>query len=449
MILMNYFATLNPVAFTNALPGNIAQGLIWGIMALGVYITFRLLDFADLTVDGSFATGGAVTVMMTINGYNIWVSLLCACIAGLLAGLCTGLLHTKLGIPPILAGILTQIALYSINLNIMQRHANQALSADKYNLVLSSRNLTHAIIVGVIFSVVIIAVLYWYFGTEQGSAIRATGCNPAMSKAQGINIDNMKLIGLALSNAIVALSGGLLAGLCTGLLHTKLGIPPILAGILTQIALYSINLNIMQRHANQALSADKYNLVLSSRNLTHAIIVGVIFSVVIIAVLYWYFGTEQGSAIRATGCNPAMSKAQGINIDNMKLIGLALSNAIVALSGGLLSQYSGFSDVNMGRGGIVIGLAAVIIGEVLGDAILGKHMNFMGKLIFVIFGGIVYYIVIGIVLWLQMPSDDLKLFTAIIVAIFLAVPYLKGKSKASFKKAGKRSAAALNAKEGK
>ena len=288
MILMNYFATLNPVAFTNALPGNIAQGLIWGIMALGVYITFRLLDFADLTVDGSFATGGAVTVMMTINGYNIWVSLLCACIAGLLAGL------------------------------------------------------------------------------------------------------------------------------CTGLLHTKLGIPPILAGILTQIALYSINLNIMQRHANQALSADKYNLVLSSRNLTHAIIVGVIFSVVIIAVLYWYFGTEQGSAIRATGCNPAMSKAQGINIDNMKLIGLALSNAIVALSGGLLSQYSGFSDVNMGRGGIVIGLAAVIIGEVLGDAILGKHMNFMGKLIFVIFGGIVYYIVIGIVLWLQMPSDDLKLFTAII-----------------------------------
>ena len=306
MILMNYFATLNPVAFTNALPGNIAQGLIWGIMALGVYITFRLLDFADLTVDGSFATGGAVTVMMTINGYNIWVSLLCACIAGLLAGLCTGLLHTN-----------------------------------------------------------------------------------------------------------------------------------------------SINLNIMQRHANQALSADKYNLVLSSRNLTHAIIVGVIFSVVIIAVLYWYFGTEQGSAIRATGCNPAMSKAQGINIDNMKLIGLALSNAIVALSGGLLSQYSGFSDVNMGRGGIVIGLAAVIIGEVLGDALLGKHMNFMGKLIFVIFGGIVYYIVIGIVLWLQMPSDDLKLFTAIIVAIFLAVPYLKGKSKASFKKAGKRSAAALNAKEGK
>ena len=316
--MLAYFSSLSLAAFTNALPGNIAQGLIWGIMALGVYITFRLLDFADLTVDGSFATGGAVTVMLTVNGCNIWISLLCACIAGLLAGF------------------------------------------------------------------------------------------------------------------------------CTGLLHTKLGIPPILAGILTQIALYSINLNIMQRHANQALSVDKYNLIISSRNLTSAIIIGIVFAAVLIVILYWYFGTEQGSAIRATGCNPAMSKAQGINIDNMKLIGLSLSNAIVALAGGLLSQYSGFADVNMGRGGIVIGLAAVIIGEVLGDAILGKHMDFKGRLI--------YYIVIGIVLWLKMPSDDLKLFTAIIVAIFLAVPYLKGKSKSSFAKAGKRSAAAINntaTKEGK
>lgn len=182
MSLLNYFATLNPVAFTNALPGNIAQGLIWGIMALGVYITFRLLDFADLTVDGSFATGGAVTVMMTINGHSIWVSLLCACIAGLLAGLCTGLYIPSLVFHPILAGILTQIALYSINLNIMDRHANQALSIDKYNLIISSRQLTHAIIVGAIFAIVLIALLYWYFGTEQGSAIRATGCNPAMSK---------------------------------------------------------------------------------------------------------------------------------------------------------------------------------------------------------------------------------------------------------------------------
>ena len=317
MFLINYFSSLNPLAFTNALPGNIAQGLIWGIMALGVYITFRLLDFADLTVDGSFATGGAVTVMLTVKGYNIWVALLCACIAGLLAGLCTGLLHTKLGIPPILAGILTQIALYSINLNIMDRHANQALSVDKYSLILSSRILTSAIVTGLLFAAVLIIVLYWYFGTEQGSAIRATGCNPAMSRAQGINIDNMKLIGLSISNAIVALSGGLLA------------------------------------------------------------------------------------------------------------------------------QYSGFADVNMGRGGIVIGLAAVIIGEVLGDAILGKRMDFKGRLIFVVIGGIIYYIVIGIVLWLKMPSDDLKLFTAIIVAIFLAVPYLKGKSKSSFSKAGKRAAAML------
>ena len=208
----------------------------------------------------------------------------------------------------------------------------------------------------------------------------------------------------------------------------------------------------MDRHANQALSIDKYDLIISSRQLNHAIIVGIVFAIVLIALLYWYFGTEQGSAIRATGCNPAMSKAQGINIDTMKLIGLALSNGIVALSGGLLSQYSGFSDVNMGRGGIVIGLAAVIIGEVLGDAILGKHMDFKGRLTFVVLGGIIYYVVIGIVLWLKMPSDDLKLFTAIIGWIFSGSLSLKGKSKSSFKKAGRRSAASLNrasAKEGK
>ena len=312
MNLLNYFSTLNPMAFTNALPGNIAQGLIWGIMALGVYITFRLLDFADLTVDGSFATGGAVTVMMTVNGHNIWFSLLCACLAGLLAGL------------------------------------------------------------------------------------------------------------------------------CTGLLHTKLGIPPILAGILTQIALYSINLNIMDRHANQALSVDKYNLIITSRSLTSAIIIGILFAAAIIAVLYWYFGTEQGSAIRATGCNPAMSKAQGINIDNMKLIGLSLSNAIVALSGGLLSQYSGFADVNMGRGAIVIGLAAVIIGEVIGDAILGKHMNFMTRLIFVVIGGIIYYIVMQFVISLGLNTDDLKLLTAAVVAVFLGIPYIKGRYQETHIKTAKK-----------
>ncbi len=311
---------LNPATFFNALPSNIAQGLIWGIMALGLYITFRLLDFADLTVDGSMATGGAVTVMITIHGYSIWTALLIATIAGICAGLVTGLLHTRLGIPPILAGILTQIALYSINLHIMGK-------------------------------------------------------------------------------------------------------------------------------ANQALSVDRYNLLLSSRNIPRAIIAGVIISVVIIAILYWYFGTEQGSSIRATGCNPAMSKAQGINNNNMKLIALALSNGLVAFSGGLLSQFSGFADVNMGRGAIVIGLAAIIIGEVIGDSLLGKHMNFIGRLSFVVLGGIIYYIVIGIVIWLKMDSNDLKLFTAIIVAIFLAVPYLRAQSKNSFRRAGKRAALATNTKE--
>ena len=228
--MLAYFSSLSLAAFTNALPGNIAQGLIWGIMALGVYITFRLLDFADLTVDGSFATGGAVTVMMTVNGCNIWVSLLCACIAGLLAGLCTGLLHTKLGIPPILAGILTQIALYSINLNIMQRHANQALSVDKYNLIISSRNLTSAIIIGIVFAAVLIVILYWYFGTEQGSAIRATGCNPQMARAQGINTNFMKVIALMISNGLVGLCGGLYAQY-QGAAHVNAGRGAIVIGL--------------------------------------------------------------------------------------------------------------------------------------------------------------------------------------------------------------------------
>ena len=310
---MAYFASLNPVSFLNALPGNVAQGIIWGIMAIGVYVTFRLLDLADLTVDGSMATGGAVTVVLTISGWNVGAALVVAFIAGLIAGLVTGLLHTKLGIPAILAGILTQIALYSINLNIL---------------------------------------------------------------------------------------GG----------------------------------------ANQAISVDKYNLIMSLRNVSKSILVALIFAAIIVILLYWYFGTEQGSAIRATGCNSAMAKAQGIDIDVMELIGLALSNGLVALSGGLLAQYQGFADVQMGRGAIVIGLAAVIIGEVFGDAILGKRMNFMGRLIFVILGGVIYYIVIGIVLWLKMPTNDLKLFTAIIVAIFLAVPYLKAQSKSSFKKAAKKGA---------
>ena len=243
--------------------------------------------------------------------------------------------------------------------------------------------------------------------------------------------------------ALVCLGKGILAGLAagliTGLLHTLLGIPPILAGILTQIALYSINLNIMGM-ANLAVSVDQYPLLLSSRKITASILIALVLIAIVIMALYWYFGTEQGSAIRATGCNPAMSKAQGINISVTKVIALSLSNALVALSGGFMAQYQGFADINMGRGAIVIGLAAVIIGEVIGEALLGKHLNFFGKLTFVVIGGIIYYIVVGIVLWLKLPSNDLKLFTAVIVAIFLAVPYLKGQSKSSFKKAAKKGA---------
>ena len=192
--------------------------------------------------------------------------------------------------------------------------------------------------------------------------------------------------------------------------------------------------------ANLAVSVDQYPLLLSSRKITASILIALVLIAIVISALYWYFGTEQGSAIRATGCNPAMSKAQGINISVTKVIALSLSNALVALSGGFMAQYQGFSDINMGRGAIVIGLAAVIIGEVIGEALLGKHLNFFGKLSFVVIGGIIYYIVVGVVLWLKLPSNDLKLFTAVIVAIFLAVPYLKGQSKSSFKKAAKKGA---------
>ena len=301
-----YFASLNVLKLLKNMPGGIAQGLIWGLMALGVYITFRLLDVADLTVDGSFTTGGAVTVMLILGGKPAWVALLAAVLVGMLAGLVTGLLHTKLGIPVILAGILTQFSLYSINLRIM---------------------------------------------------------------------------GMA---------------------------------------------------ANKAVSVDKYHLLLSSRHIPNAILTGALIALVLVSVFYWYFGTEQGSALRATGNNQAMSSALGINVNSMKVLGLAISNGIVALSGGLMSQFQGFADINMGRGAIVIGLAAVIIGEVVGNAILGKRLNFYGTLTFTVIGGIVYYLVIVIVLWLKLNSNDLKLFTAIVVALFLAVPYLRGQRKSSF-----------------
>lgn len=304
---------LNIMNLLGTFPGGIAQGMIWGIMALGVYITFRMLDIADLTVDGSFTTGGAVAVVLITGGVNCWLALLCSVIAGLIAGFVTGILHTKLGIPAILAGILTQFALYSINLAIMG------------------------------FS------------------------------------------------------------------------------------------------ANRAVSVDKYSLATSSRYITPSLIIGLVISIVLVSILYWYFGTEHGSAMRATGNNPDMSKALGININSMKVIGLALSNGLVAFSGGLMAQYQGFADINMGRGAIVIGLAAVIVGEVFGEMLLRKHLNFYGRLCSIVCGGIIYYLVVCVALWLKINSNMLKLMTAIIVVVFLAVPYLRSLSHSSFKKAGKNS----------
>ena len=291
------------VKLLNALPGAVSQGVIWGIMAIGVYITYRILDVADLTVDGSIATGGAVAAMLIIGGCNVWVALAAAFVAGMLAGFVTGVFHTFMGIPAILSGILTQLALYSINLRIMGNKANVALSVNKYNLLVSSRNA-------------------------------------------------------------------------------------------------------------RALSLENPLLVLA------------IFTVALIAVLYWFFGTERGCSLRATGANANMARAQGVNTNFDKVIGLMLSNGIVALAGGLLTQYQGFSDVGMGRGAIVIGLAAVIIGEVVFSKVF--H-NFGLKLLAVSLGAIIYYIVIQVVLWLGLNTNDLKLLTALVVAIFLATPYWKAK----------------------
>lgn len=286
------------VGFINSLPGAVAQGIIWGIMAIGVYLTFRILDIADLTVDGSFATGGIVLVVCVTGGMNVALALLFAFVAGCLSGLATGIFHTKFGIPAILAGILTQLALWSVNLRITNGRSNMAVSVDKYKILLSSRFVPKAIVVALIFSVAIIAILYWFFGTELGHSLRATGNNQTMARANGIN-------------------------------------------------------------------------------------------------------TETG-----------------------KIIGLVLSNGVVALSGALLAQYQGFADINMGRGAIVIGLAAVIIGEVA----FGKiFKNFALKLIASIFGGMVYYIVMTLVLSFGLNANDLKLFSALVVAVFLAIPYWKSK----------------------
>ena len=319
MTMSVYLSALSVTNLISRMPAAVAQGIIWGLMALGVFITFRLLDIPDMTVDGSFATGGAVTVMLLLAGMPAWAALLIAIVVGVLTGLCTGFLHTKLGIPAILAGILTQFALYSINLRIMTK-ANQTASVQKFGM-------------------------FW----ENGNGF-----------------------------------------------------------------------------------------LLSSLHITQAILVGLVIAAVIVALSYWYFGTEQGSALRATGDNPAMSRAQGIHIETMKVIGLGISNGIVALAGGLMTQFQGTADVSMGRGAIVIGLAAIVIGEILCDAIFSKGCNFAVKLSFIIFGGVVYYAVMVVILWLKLDPNDLKLFTAIIVAIFLAIPQLKARSKSSFARSKKR-----------
>ncbi|MEW4414004.1 ABC transporter permease [Clostridium sp. AN503] len=299
------------MSLLNALPGAVAQGLIWGIMAIGVYLTFRILDIADLTVDGSLGTGGAVCIMLMLTGHSVWVAMAGALIAGMAAGLVTGVLHTFMGIPAILAGILTQLGLYSINLKTMGK-ANQAINVDKFDLLVSLRFIR--------------------------------------------------------------------------------GVP-------------------------------------FYKNTIFVVAIGI---VLLILFLYWFFGTELGCSLRATGCNDKMARAQGINTDFNRVLGLMISNGLVALSGALLSQYQGFADINMGRGAIVIGLAAVIIGE----AIFGRIFhNFGFRLLGVALGSIIYYLVLQIVIWLGIDTDLLKLLSAAVVAVFLAIPTWKERY---FSKAGKR-----------
>ena len=284
-------------SLVNAIPGSVAQGLIWGLLAIGVYITYKVLDYSDLTVDGSIATGGAVGVMCILNGMNPYLALVMAFLAGMVAGLATGLFHTVFGIPPILSGILSQLGLYSINMRILGK-------------------------------------------------------------------------------------------------------------------------------SNQAVSVDQYALLVSLRYIKEACITAAIFCVVVIGLLYWFFGTEMGAAIRATGCNERMARAQGINTGKQKVFGLMLSNGLVGIAGCLYAQYQGSADVNMGRGAIVIGLAAVIIGEVLFSKIF---QNFALRMLSAVIGAIIYFIVIAIVLQIGLSTNDLKLFSALIVALFLALPHLKGK----------------------
>ena len=295
-------------SFTNALPGAVSQGLIWGIMAIGLYITYQVLELSDLTVDGSFCTGGAVCVMAILGGCNVWVAMLLAMIAGMAAGAVTGFFHTKCGIPAILSGILTQLGLWSVNLAIMDMSATQRLDVNKFDVVVSLRFIKEV--------------------------------------AKG----------------------------------TK--------------AFYF-----------------------------HPILVVALITAVVIAILYWFFGTELGASIRATGANQNMARAQGINTSRNVVLGLVVANGLVALSGALLCQYNSYAEINMGRGAIVIGLAAIIIGE----SIFGNlFRNFALKLLSVSFGAIIYYIVIQFVISvLKIDSNYLKLLSAVIVAVFLAIPYWK------------------------
>ena len=294
---------MNIMSLVNALPGAAAQGLIWGIMAIGVYITYRILDFADLTVDGSLCTGGAVCIMLMLKGCNVWAAMSGALVAGMLAGFVTGFFHTFMGIPAILSGILTQLGLWSVNLKIMGK-ANQAINVDKYKLLVSLR-------------------------------------------------------------------------------------------FIKNVPFYK-----------------------------NTILLVAVIIVVLIAVLYWFFGTEMGCSLRATGCNDKMARAQGINTDFSRVLGLMVSNGLVGLSGALLAQYQGFADINMGRGAIVIGLAAVIIGE----AIFGKIFHNFALLLFsVSLGSIVYYLVLQVVIWMGIDTDLLKLLSAVVVAIFLAIPVWKAR----------------------
>ena len=298
------------ISLINALPSALAQGLIWGIMAIGLYITYRVLDVADLTVDGSFCTGGAVCVMLILAGFNPAVAMLAAFVVGMGTGFVTGFFHTFCGIPAILAGILTQLGLWSVNLAIMGMKANQYININNFKVFVSLRYLQ-----------------------DVGAGLRPIWQHPIL-------------------------------------------------------------------------------------------VVGV-FTVVVVAILYWFFGTELGSSIRATGANQHMARAQGINTNFNVVLGLMISNGLVALSGALLSQFQSYADINMGRGAIVIGLAAIIIGEV----VFGKiFVNFGLKLFSVSIGAIIYYMVVqAVITLLRIDTNYLKLITAVIVAIFLTVPYLKGK----------------------